>query len=211
MLKHNTGEAPSITLFSCRHGVLIVRGRADVSLLLSISVSFASMSEDRPFKRPFQWRQVGQTRLSRLWLQSLWLTVARRAPMNRPHMQLRGLVHGFAPAMRPLCLGPDSPGRSRSPQLPGVGPPEPPCVRLVVASGTVMGQAGQAACSCGPRAGARGGARACNPRCVRIFSITGCSRIAAMIFSAPPQFGQCSRSISKAKLQRRLTCTQVMS
>ena len=32
---------------------------------------------------------------------------------------------------------------------------------------------------------------ACNPRCVRIFSMTGCSRIAAMIFSSPPQFGQC--------------------
>ena len=32
-----------------------------------------------------------------------------------------------------------------------------------------------------------------------------------MILSSPPQFGQCSRSISKAKLQRRLTCTQVMS
>jgi hypothetical protein len=68
----------------------------------------------------------------------------------------------------------------------------------------------QAACRCDPQAGARGGARACKPRCVRIFSITGCSRIAAMIFSSPPQFGQCSRSISKAKLQRRLTCTQVM-
>ena len=49
-----------------------------------------------------------------------------------------------------------------------------------------MGRDGQAACSCDPRAGARGGARACNPRCVRIFSITGCSRIAAMIFSWPP-------------------------
>jgi len=35
--------------------------------------------------------------------------------------------------------------------------------------------------------------------------------IAAMIFSWPPQFGQCSMSISKAKLQRKLTCTQVMS
>ena len=32
-----------------------------------------------------------------------------------------------------------------------------------------------------------------------------------MILSSPPQFGQCSRSIPKAKLQRRRTCTQVMS
>lgn len=54
----------------------------------------------------------------------------------------------------------------------------------------------QAACSAWQRAGARGGARACNPKCVRIFSMTGCSRIAAMIFSSPPQFGQCSMSIS---------------
>ena len=35
---------------------------------------------------------------------------------------------------------------------------------------------------------------ACNPRWVRFFSITGCCRIAAMFFSSPPQFGQCSRS-----------------
>ena len=31
------------------------------------------------------------------------------------------------------------------------------------------------------------------PRCVRIFAMTGDSRMAAMIFSSPPQFGQCSR------------------
>ena len=49
------------------------------------------------------------------------------------------------------------------------------------------------------------------PRCLRIRSITGASRMAAMILISPPQFGQCLRSISKAKLQRRLTCTQVMS
>ena len=36
-------------------------------------------------------------------------------------------------------------------------------------------------------------------------------QVAAMIFSSPPQFGQCSMSISKAKLQRKPTCTQVMS
>ncbi len=50
-----------------------------------------------------------------------------------------------------------------------------------------------------PRAGARGGARASRPRCVRIFSITGVSKIAAMIFSSPPQFGQCSRSRLKTR------------
>ena len=54
-------------------------------------------------------------------------------------------------------------------------------------TGFVLGGKGQAACSCGPRAGALGGALACRPRCVRIFSITGCSRIAAMIFNSPPQ------------------------
>ena len=34
-------------------------------------------------------------------------------------------------------------------------------------------------------------------------SITGASSIAAMIFSSPPQFGQCSRSISKTRLSSR--------
>ena len=38
----------------------------------------------------------------------------------------------------------------------------------------------QAACSAWPRPGARGGALACNPRCVRIFSIIGASRIATV-------------------------------
>ena len=37
----------------------------------------------------------------------------------------------------------------------------------------------------------------------RIFLITGCSRIAAMIFSSPPQFGQCSRSRSNTRLSSR--------
>jgi hypothetical protein len=36
-------------------------------------------------------------------------------------------------------------------------------------------------------------------------------RMAAMIFGSPPQFRQCCMSMSKAKLQRRPTCTQVMS
>jgi hypothetical protein len=42
----------------------------------------AVASEDRPFKRPFPWRQGGQTRRSRLWLRSSWSTLTRRAPMN---------------------------------------------------------------------------------------------------------------------------------
>ena len=55
----------------------------------------------------------------------------------------------------------------------------------------------QVACCMCPRVGARSGARARRPRWLRIRSITGASRMAAMIFSSPPQFGQCSRSISK--------------
>ena len=50
------------------------------------------------------------------------------------------------------------------------------------------------ACNCDPRAGARWSARAYSPRCVRIFSITGRSRIAAMMFIEPLQFGQCSKA-----------------
>src|SRR5215467_15294694 len=41
-------------------------------------------------------------------------------------------------------------------------------------------------------AGARGGPRVGRPRWVRILTITGGSSIAAMIFKAAPQFGQCS-------------------
>ena len=37
---------------------------------------------------------------------------------------------------------------------------------------------------------------------MRICSITGCSRIAAMIFSEPQQFGQCSTSISNTRLEQ---------
>jgi len=50
------------------------------------------------------------------------------------------------------------------------------------------------------RAGARGGARVGKPIWVRILTITGGSSMAAMIFNAPPQFGQFSMSISKTRL-----------
>jgi hypothetical protein len=53
------------------------------------------------------------------------------------------------------------------------------------------------------RAGRRGGARAGKPRWVRIGAITMGSRRAAMILKAPPQFGQCARSISKTRLSSR--------
>jgi hypothetical protein len=50
------------------------------------------------------------------------------------------------------------------------------------------------------RASARGGARDGRPRWLRILTITGGSSMAAMIFKAPPQFGQCSMSMSKTSL-----------
>jgi hypothetical protein len=53
------------------------------------------------------------------------------------------------------------------------------------------------------RAGARGGARVGRPRCLRILTITGGFSMAAMIFKAPPQFGQCSMSMSKTRLSSR--------
>ena len=49
----------------------------------------------------------------------------------------------------------------------------------------------------------RGDARAGNPRCVSILTITAGSSIAAMIFKSPPHCRQCSRSIPKARLSRR--------
>jgi hypothetical protein len=41
------------------------------------------------------------------------------------------------------------------------------------------------------------------PRWARILTITGASSIAAMIFKRPPQFGQCSMSMSKTRLSKR--------
>src|SRR5215467_7269617 len=52
-------------------------------------------------------------------------------------------------------------------------------------------------------AGVRGGARVGRPRWVRILTITGGSSMAAMIFKAPPQLGQCSMSMSKTRLSSR--------
>ena len=53
------------------------------------------------------------------------------------------------------------------------------------------------------RAGARGRARDGRPKWLRILTITGGSSIAAMIFKAPPQLGQCSTSMSKTRLSSR--------
>src|SRR5262245_53887633 len=53
------------------------------------------------------------------------------------------------------------------------------------------------------RARERGGARVGRPRWLRILTITGGSSIAAMIFKAPPQFGQCSMLMSKTRLSSR--------
>ena len=53
------------------------------------------------------------------------------------------------------------------------------------------------------RAGDLGGARAGRCRWVRIWVITTGSTIAAMIFRRPPQFAQCSTSISNTRLSRQ--------
>ena len=137
----------------------------------------------------------------------------RRPRRNAP---VTGAVYGSALTIMTLRPVPESLGRSR--------PPRPGARSRLNAkleqktgrkSGPLQGAPGQwpgpspganspldclrpgSACSTCPPAAARGGARACRPRCVRIFSMTGCSRIAAMIFSSPPQFGPCSRSRSK--------------
>jgi hypothetical protein len=53
------------------------------------------------------------------------------------------------------------------------------------------------------RAGDRGGARAGKPRWARIFAMTGGCSMVAMIVKGPPQWGQCSRSISNTRLSNR--------
>ncbi len=93
------------------------------------------------------------------------------------------------PCRLAASIGPATTRTQPTPAALRSGPPEKWWIRIV-----------KPACSAWPRTGARGGARACRPKCVRIFSITGASRIAAMIFSSPPQFGQCSRSSSNTPL-----------
>src|SRR5215468_11743659 len=48
--------------------------------------------------------------------------------------------------------------------------------------------------------GSAGVARVGSPKWLRILTITGGSSMAAMIFKAPPQLGQCSMSTSKTRL-----------
>ena len=61
----------------------------------------------------------------------------------------------------------------------------------------------QAACNRSTRRAAeRGDARAGKCRWVTILVITAGSTIAAMIFRRPPQFGQCSTSISNTRFSR---------
>jgi len=59
-------------------------------------------------------------------------------------------------------------------------------------------------------AGERGGARAGRPRWLRILTITGGSSMAAMIFKLPPQFGQCSMSMSKTRLSKRAQLRKIL-
>ena len=54
-------------------------------------------------------------------MRSLWLTVARGVSTTRSSMYFIGLDHGFTLTIRPLCLGPEKPGRSRSPRLSAPG------------------------------------------------------------------------------------------
>ena len=58
------------------------------------------------------------------------------------------------------------------------------------AASTVKDGADQAACNCDPRTGVLDRAQTYSPRWVRIFSITGCSKITAIIFTELPYFGQ---------------------
>ncbi len=53
------------------------------------------------------------------------------------------------------------------------------------------------------RAGVRGGALVGRPRWARILVITADSKMTAMIFIVPPQWGQCSMSISNTRLSSR--------
>ena len=58
-----------------------------------------------------------------------------------------------------------------------------PAAKVTRAASNVLAEESQAACSCDPRAGVRGGARASRPRCVRIFSMTGCQGTEALAFA----------------------------
>ncbi len=77
-------------------------------------------------------------------------------------------------------------------------------LRGLPAAGRRPSSRDQAACATWrSRAGVCGGARAWSTRCVRIRSITGDSRIAAMIFICLRRFARCAESISKTRLSNR--------
>lgn len=99
-----------------------------------------------------------------------------------------GVIYGLALRAAPRPSVPKTLARSRSPS---------PC-----SAGHLNGDESDSSgrLQRPERAGARCGARACNPKCVRLFSITGASRIAALICNSPTQFGQCSRSRSNTRL-----------
>lgn len=60
-----------------------------------------------------------------------------------------------------------------------------------------------------PRRWALGGPPArSRPKCVRIVSITGCSRIAAIVFNSSPRSGPCSRPISNTRLSSRAAASR---
>jgi hypothetical protein len=108
------------------------------------------------------------------------LTASMRRGSRRPAVRRRVSACGAAAALRCGCWDGWAAARARHAGWP----------------------TDQAACKSWPRAGARGGARACNPRGGTIFSITGCSRIAARILSSPPHFGQCSASARPSWVRR---------
>lgn len=104
----------------------------------------------------------------------LVIDVGRRAPMNpaaraQYHARLRfyPMRQGrIAPARRPSDAGDR-------------------CVQCCQVARSTVVDCAQAACRASSRAGERGSARACRPTSARIFSITGHSRMAAMIYSPP--------------------------
>ena len=152
--------------------------------------------EERLFKRPFSSPTAPRTRQPRGGTERskrLSLSLDAVRDLFGVHGPAKNRLSGRCPRVTPCprasSIGFKSPRTQPTPADPVAGSPEWAqlgSLRPLAAPG--QGQAHGA------------GALACRPRCARIFWITGCLRIAALIFSSPPQFGQCSTSISKTRL-----------
>jgi len=157
----------------------------------------ARLKEHRKFKRPLQARQALGKPDTTAWFGPCAPIDSLKRHLEPRHTS-RAASHARAPkftrGLRPSAGTATLVARSA---VPAAGHARQPRH----AFGGCGARLSRAQCAqAGPTSRARplGGGCGSSPRWPRIFSITGRSRMAAMIFSSPPpQFGQCCMSMSK--------------